>query len=250
MGSSSTSEVFFCGDLHGRFTHLAPAVQMYRPLALVLLGDMTPAQSLEDALQDVLSEDVPVYWIPGNHDADDDESWLRVWGSKLEAQNIHGRVIELPNGLRLAGLGGVFRAAVWHPASQSVPMFRTMREHAEATPRQERWQGSGPHRKHWGTVYPEALEHLAKQRADVLVTHEAPGYHPHGFGVLDELARQLGVHTALHGHHHDALDSSAAWQAQGFKSYGVGLCGITALDGEGRVMVRVPGAFDAHSMRR
>lgn len=241
--------IFYCGDLHGGFEHLGPAVREHQPAAVVLLGDMTPDRPLEAALDGVLATGVPLYWIPGNHDADDDTTWRHVWGSALEAQNIHGRVVELPNGQRLAGLGGVFRGAVWQPSNGGSPAFRSMREHTKSTPRQERWGGTGPNRKHWGTIYPEQFEQLAKLRADVLVTHEAPGYHPHGFAVLSDLARALCVRVALHGHHHDALDSSSAWPTQGFRSYGVGLRGITAIDAAGQVEVIAVGEEDERHAR-
>ena len=85
---------------------------------------------------------------------------------------------------------------------------------------------------------------MADLRADILVTHEAPGYHPHGFSILDTLAQSMGAQLVVHGHHHDALDSSARWGPQGFSSFGVGLRGITAIDLAGRAEVIVPGELD------
>jgi hypothetical protein len=76
------------------------------------------------------------------------------------------------------------------------------------------------------------------------VTHEAPGYHPHGFSILDTLARSMGVKVSIHGHHHDRIDSSDRWSAQGFKSFGVGLRGITSIDAGGNAEVIVPGELD------
>lgn len=65
----------------------------------------------------------------------------------------------------------------------------------------------------------------------MLVTHEAPSVHPHGFAVLDELGRRLKVNASFHGHHHDSLDYSGNWERVGHKAFGVGFCGIMALDG-------------------
>lgn len=177
-----------------------------------------------------------------------DELWARVWGSKIADRNIHNRVVELPNGQRLAGLGGVFRESVWYPGSRTAreeqaPRYRTRKEHARATPRQDRC-GSGPPRKHWGTIYPEDVDRLADLRADVLITHEAPGYHPNGFELLDTLAQVMGAKVVVHGHHHDRLDSSYRWALQGFRSYGVGLRGVTAIDEEGNAKVIAPGELD------
>lgn len=38
---------------------------------------------------------------------------------------------------------------------------------------------------------------------DILLTHEAPGCHPHGFSVLDEYAFEAGAKLIIHGHHHE-----------------------------------------------
>ena len=54
----------------------------------------------------------------------------------------------------------------------------------------------------------------------------------------------MGVHTTVHGHQHDCIDSSARWDAQGFKSFGVGLRGVMARDSQEQVRTLVPGALD------
>jgi hypothetical protein len=209
---------------------------------------MEPQRPLHVELAPLLERGVATWFIHGNHDADSDEFWMRVWGSELEGRNVHGRVVQLLDGQRLAGLGGVFRESVWHPSSsiarQGEPAFRTRKEHARSTPRQDRWGGTGTHRKHWGTIYPEDVDGLADMRADILITHEAPGYHPNGVPLLDDLARSMGVRLLVHGHHHDAVDSSGAWQAQGFESRGVGLRGVSALWPDGRWEVVVKGELD------
>lgn len=243
--------LLLCGDPHGRFDHIVDLAQAHPGVPVVLLGDMEPARPLHVELKAIRDR---VWWIPGNHDPESDELWVRVWGSELEDRNLHGRVVTLPTpngaacGLRVAGLGGVFRESVWHPdtagARRGEPAFRTREQHAKATPRQDRWGGDGPHRKHWGTIYPEEVDRLADLQADILVTHEAPGYHPHGFDVLDKLAQSLGVRVAVHGHHHDGLDSSARWEAHGFRSYGVGLRGVSALMPDDSLQVRRPGELD------
>ncbi len=82
------------------------------------------------------------------------------------------------------------------------------------------------------------------------MTHEAPGYHPHGFSILDTLAQSLGVKLAIHGHHHDRLDSSKRWEAQGFMSFGVGLRGITAIGIDGNAEIVRQGELDNARKRR
>jgi hypothetical protein len=188
-----------------------------------------------------------LWYIPGNHETDTDAFFRNTFESQLAPRNIHGRVVQLPDGTRVAGLGGVFRESVWYPSLHGAagePKFRSLESHAKATPRQDRYRG-GPHRRHWSTIYPDTLDRLASQRADVLVTHEAPGYHPNGFGLLDTLAQALGVKVSIHGHHHDRIDSSDRWATQGFKSFGVGLRGITSIDADGNAQVIVAGELDA-----
>ena len=244
-----TGPVLFCGDPHGAFRHIIDAADRTKTSTVILLGDMEPQRPLHLELAPLLERKLPVWFIHGNHDADSDELWMRVWGSELAERNVHGRVVELPDGRRLAGLGGVFREAVWYPSASAArgaaPAFRTRREHAKSTPRQDRWGGAGTHRKHWGTIYPEDVDGLANLRADILITHEAPGYHENGFELLDTLAQSMGVGVAVHGHQHDRLDSSIRWASQGFKSFGVGLRGITAIDRDGNAEVIVAGELDA-----
>lgn len=239
--------VLFCGDPHGQFRHIIEAARHTRAAAVILLGDMEPKLPLHVELAPLLERQVPVWFIHGNHDADSDDLWTRVWGSQVADRNVHGRVVELPDGRRLAGLGGVFREAVWYPSSsaarEGAPAFRTRKEHAKSTPRQDRWH-DGPHRKHWGSIYPEDVDKLADLRADILISHEAQGYHQHGFQLLDTLAQAMGAKVAVHGHQHDRIDSSDRWDAQGFKSYGVGLRGITAIDENGNADVIVSGELD------
>ncbi|MCK9687331.1 metallophosphoesterase family protein [Scleromatobacter humisilvae] len=241
--------ILFCGDPHGgvrgSLQYIIEAARDTQASAVILLGDIEPARPLHEELGPILDR---VWWIPGNHDSDSDDVWRRVATPEMAARNLHGRVVTLPDsGLRIAGLGGVFRESVWHPSPASarggVPAFRTRAAHAKATPRQDRWEG-GHHRKHCGSIYPDEVDHLAELRADVLVTHEAPGYHPNGFDILDVLAQSLGVKVAVHGHQHDRLDSSTKWEAQGFKSFGVGLRGITAISVDGVDTVVRPGELD------
>ena len=82
---------------------------------------------------------------------------------------------------------------------------------------------------------------LSKLRADILVTHEAPSCHPHGFAALDELVRSMRVVRSFHGHHHD--DRSAQYmlgrEQRGFDARAVDYCGIK--NGLGEV-IRAGGA--------
>ncbi|MBC7990777.1 MAG: metallophosphoesterase [Luteimonas sp.] len=240
------SVVLYCGDPHSEFRHIVRAAEQLDASAVVLLGDLEPMRPLHEELASIASK---VWFIHGNHDTDSDANWSNVWESRLADRNIHGRVVTLPDGTRLAGLGGVFRESAWYPTLSTPPRFRTPSEHDAATARWDGWRG-GRARKHWSSIYPEELDRLANLRADVLITHEAPGYHRHGSEILDTLAQSMGVKVTVHAHHHDRLDSSGRWSRQGFKSHGVGLRGITAIDGEGNASVIVSGELDVQRNHR
>ena len=59
-------------------------------------------------------------------------------------------------------------------------------------------------------IWPEDYDYLATQRADILVTHEAPRSHPSGNAALDALARAMGASLIVHGHHHVCLSRRGA----------------------------------------
>jgi Icc-related predicted phosphoesterase len=221
------NEIFFCGDTHGHFDHILEAVQRYRPAALIFLGDLQPKQPLEIVLAPILT-DTEVYFIHGNHDTDAEADYDHLFGSALADHNLHGRVVTIA-GVRIAGLGGVFRGQVWMPPSEAL--FETPEDYCARCGRGNLWRGGLP-RKHRSSIFPSDYFSLLGQRADVLVTHEAPSGHPHGFAVIDDLARSLGVTKTFHGHHHDRLDYRAERNRLGFDAYVVGLWGMTDLNGQ------------------
>jgi predicted phosphodiesterase len=223
--------IWLCGDVHGRFDHLIETVLLpppeQRPAAVILLGDIQAQQPLEVELAPILAH-TEVWFIHGNHDTDSDADHDHLFGSALADRNLHGRVVEI-DGVRIAGLGGVFRGQVWTPPNPWA--FETARAYVARAGRSNLWRGGLP-RRHRSTIFPAEYQALARLRADVLVTHEAPSCHPHGFAVLDDLARSLRVRQMFHGHHHDRLDYRTEWARLAFDAHGVGLRGITALDGQ------------------
>ncbi|MBY0572775.1 MAG: metallophosphoesterase, partial [Undibacterium sp.] len=72
---------------------------------------------------------------------------------------------------------------------------------------------------------------LASQKADILVTHEAPSCHPHGFPTIDQLARSMDVGWSFHGHHHDNYEYQKSWESLGFNACGVGLRNLAMFNG-------------------
>lgn len=237
-------KIFFLGDVHAKFEHVFKAVERYRPDAIIFLGDIQAKQPFLTLLAPLL-ENTIVRYIHGNHDTDSERYYQNLFGEGSAELNLNGRVENIC-GIRIAGLGGVFRESVWHP--QYKPTFNSYDEYVTALrnsrPYRERADQSlvqsEQERKHRSTIFPNVFETLAMQDADVLVTHEAPSCHPHGFHKIDELARYLGVEKAFHGHHHDRINYENQWRWICFEAYGVGFRGITDLNGS----VILPGQYD------
>lgn len=228
-------QIFFCGDVHGSFEHIIEAVSQNAPVAVILLGDIQALKPLEQELAPILNK-TSVWFIPGNHDTDSDADYDNLFGSALAERNLHGRVVNIA-GVRIAGLGGVFRGKVWAPPASQI--HASAENYLTACAKANLWRGGLP-RKHRSSIFPQDYFRLAEQRADVLVSHEAPSVHPHGFTAIEDLAQSLKVGKSFHGHHHDRLDYSAHRAELGFEAYGVGFCGITDLNGK---VIRV-GDFD------
>lgn len=250
--------IWLCGDVHGdlRALHRALAQAVEPPLAVLLVGDLDPPQPVGDWLASIGDAGVETWFIHGNHETDSDLVFSNMFESPGHERNLHGRVQTIA-GLRVAGLGGVFRSEVWYPPAEpsfedyaALEMYWWYR-----TPRHQRSKRGTEDtatviagkrmRKHRTSIFPGPYATLASQRADVLIVHEAPSCHPHGFQAIDDLARGMGARWVAHGHHHDALDYRAYTQSLGFTAIGVGLRGITTLSGK----QIVAGELDARRSR-
>lgn len=242
--------IFFYGDLHGEFSHVLGTVDQHRPSAIVLLGDVQAKLPLERELEKVLGL-TDVWWIPGNHDVDSQDDYNNLFESELADRNLHGRVVEVA-GVRIAGLGGVFRESIWYPKSSAdvEPVCIDYTSCVNKLMEAERWKEYRRIKKlgqaleelpntplickgllHKSTIFWSDWMELHGQQADILVTHEAPSCHPNGFYGIDALGRSMGVCASFHGHQHDCLDYSLLWTQLGFKAYGIGLCGVSDQDG-------------------
>ncbi len=234
--------IYFFGDVHGCFKHVIQTVLRDRPQAIVLLGDIEAKQPLEQELEPIL-KCTDIWWIAGNHDTDHPQSYANLFGSALADRNLHGRVVEI-SGLKVAGLGGVFRGEIWYPDSRDAPVhFESYADYQrdsepgriQAAARQRALRrgemseakAAGKLLTHRSSIFYADWLELQSQRADILVTHEAPSCHPNGFGVLDELARAMQVKASFHGHQHDRLNYQKCWDNLGFQAHGVGLRGVT-----------------------
>ena len=221
--------ILFCGDPHGHFGHIIEAVQEHQPAAVILLGDLQAQRPLEVELASILDK-TEVWFIHGNHDTDSEADHDNLFGSALADRNLHGKVVEIA-GLRIAGLGGVFRGKVWAPPAPAI--FESPKQYLARCGKGNFWREGLP-RIHHSTIFPADYQRLLTLRADILVTHEAGSAHRHGFAAIDELARSLGVNKTFHGHHHDQLDYSAERARLGFEAFGVGFRGIIDQDGQSK----------------
>ena len=224
-------DIWFCGDNHGEFAHIIAAVKRHRPSAIVLVGDVQAKNPLHIEIAEILDV-TAVYWIPGNHDTDSEQNYDNLFGSDLADRNLHGRVVNI-EGVRIAGLGGIFREKVWLPPGE--PIYNSAKDYLRVAGKGNRWRGGLPLR-HRSTIFYDDYLRLSRLSADVLVTHEAPGAHPQGKEALELLAITMSATKLYHGHTHDSLP----YYNQQIQLCGVGLCGITSLDGE----KIIPGALD------
>lgn len=216
-------KIFFCGDPHGEFDYINKTVEKYRPDAIVILGDLQPPDDLETLLAPTLAI-TQVWWIPGNHDTDCEEYYDRLWHGPIAEHNLHGRVAEVA-GLRIAGLGGVFRGQIWMPEGR--PNYQSATGFVRRSPKTNLWRGGLP-RRHRSSIFPATYEALQQCKADILVTHEAAGCHKKGFDAIDRLAKSLGVTWLFHGHQHEDCEYGVY---KGMQVRAVGFRGIVDLNG-------------------
>ncbi|MND35164.1 Calcineurin-like phosphoesterase superfamily domain protein [compost metagenome] len=209
--------ILFCGDPHGEFEHIIQHVQQSTPAAVIILGDLCLSQSFEQTFAPIL-ERTDVWFIHGNHDTD--EVRYHDYLFACPERNLHGRVVDI-DGLKIAGFGGIFRSQVWYPPA--LPRYTTRKNFIAHCGKGNLWRGYLP-RKHRSSIFPEDIQYFEGLKADILVTHEAPIAHPHGFLAIDELAQSLGAITIIHGHHHEPFnynDNSA---------FNIGIHGLMELD--------------------
>lgn len=194
-------KILFAGDPHGNFAPLVAAVKKYQPEAVVLLGDYDLERPLETYLHEIIGL-TQVWWIAGNHDFESPPKYTNLFHSALADNELHLKVREIA-GLRIAGLGGIFLGRVWYPPQP--PKWSDKNHYMQKQPHHIRQ--SGMSLKYKSAIWHDEIEELKKLKADILVTHEAPGSHQYGFRVIDELALAMGVKNIFHGHLHENYTS-------------------------------------------
>lgn len=79
------NSILFCGDTHGEHRHILDAVRRFDPMAVVLLGDLEPAQPLHIELASIAEE--KLWFIHGNHDTDSEADHDHLFGSAMADRN-------------------------------------------------------------------------------------------------------------------------------------------------------------------
>ncbi len=193
------------GDPHGDWRPLPEAVALDCPSAIVILGDCDLERPLRVELAPVFAAGVEVAYLYGNHEKDLPEFWDNLVGDHPDGL-LHAQVRQL-GPYDVAGVAGVFKQRIWLPPAP--PLFDSRAEFVRRLVHYERWRGGLPLR-HRDAIFPEDFSALRGKRADVLVAHEAPSTHRHGFATLDDLARALRVRLVVHGHHHSSVVGATA----------------------------------------
>jgi predicted phosphodiesterase len=191
------NKILFAGDPHGDFRPLIEAVHKYRPEAVVLLGDYDLEKPLEICLQEIIGL-TQIWWIAGNHDFETPCKYQNLFNSALAKNSLHLKVTEIA-GLKIAGLGGIFLGRVWYPPQ--APKWRDKQHYLLEQPANMRSRALSL--KYKGAIWYDEFQALKALKADILVTHEAPGSHRHGFDVISDLAAAMGVKHIFHGHLHE-----------------------------------------------
>jgi len=179
------------GDCHGGFAPVLEAGQGAE--TIILLGDQTPARPLEEELGPLATR---TWFLLGNHDTDRPEYIERH--QSMMSQHLHCRRIQA-GGMWIAGLSGVFRGSVLGPR-RNESLAEVLRQRPGTT---RKAMGI----KEASTIFPEDLARMAKMRAHVLVTHEAPESHRQGFKAIGDLARAMGARLIVHGHKHERYEA-------------------------------------------
>ncbi len=238
-----TFPILFAGDPHQNFAPILRACLARPAGTLIVVGDCDCPAPLPEIMAPVTQAGWQVRWILGNHDTETERAYDNLVGAHPEG-DLGLRVTQIA-GVRVAGLPGVFKPRVWEPRPSDTcpsdtppweprprepradtasyrnepPRFHTRAAFLRALAPDEPWRGGLP-LWHRDTIFPEDFERLRTERFDVLVTHEAPSSHPHGFAVIDRLAEISGARLIVHGHHHR---SYAATLASGIRVRGLGL---------------------------
>jgi predicted phosphodiesterase len=197
LPSKQNYRILFAGDPHGDFNPLIAAVHEHKPEAVILLGDYDLEMPLEQYLQDIIGL-TEIWWIAGNHDFLSPSKYTNLFHSGLADRNLHLKVVEIA-GIRIAGLSGIFLGRVWYPPR--APIWMDKQDYFNS--RKNLLRDKGLSLRYESAIWHNEFETLKSLKADILVSHEAPGSHKYGFSAISDLAVAMGVKNIFHGHLHE-----------------------------------------------
>ena len=222
------NDILICGDPHGNFKSILHAVESNNPKAIVMLGDYDLKKPLDTYLKPVIDAGVEIHWIAGNHDFDNEQYCENLFSSQLKPFDLNLKVIDIC-GTRIAGLAGIFKGKFWHPDTE--PKFKNKKDWLLRQPSNIK---KSVNKRGFPLIIKKAIwfdevEQMKKKiRADILVSHEAPSCHKHGFSVIDELAKAIGAQQIFHGHHHEYYQDKLS---NGINVVGVNIESVCNLQG-------------------
>ena len=225
------SDIWFCGDNHSRFLHIIDAVKSHRPIAIVLLGDVQAKRPLQIELSDILS-DTKCIGFPETTIPIPRRTTTICSNPISQIETSIGGWSRSPACALPASVESFAKKCGYRPAK---PIHDSAKEFLRVAGKGNRWRGGLPLR-HRSTISLTTTSDCRASRPTCWSTHEAPGAHPHGNEALELLAMTMGATKLYHGHTHDAL----AYDNPQIRLCGVGLCGITSIDGT----KIVPGELD------
>jgi predicted phosphodiesterase len=205
--------VVLAGDPHGNFPPILRFCSGLDPGTLILLGDCELRAPLRQVLAPLLDRGWDIRWIIGNKDAETEAAFDRL-ATDFPQGDIGSKVI-VAGGVHIAGLGGVFKPRIWYPRADEPdgridpPGFATRRDFLQSLQPREHWRDGLP-LWHRDSIFPEDFARLGQHCFDVLVCHEAPSCHRHGFAVIDRLAALAAARLIVHGHHHESYTTRLA----------------------------------------
>jgi predicted phosphodiesterase len=219
---NQSCKILFAGDPHGNFKPLIDAAHKYRPEAVILLGDYDLEMPLEHCLKEIVDL-TQIWWIAGNHDFESPEKYNNLFRSAFSHRDLHLKVTEIA-GLKIAGLGGIFLGRVWYPPQSPKWLSKRHFLHSHSGD----ITNFDLSLKYKSAIWHDEFEKLKTLKADILVSHEAPGSHRYGFKVIGELATAMGVKNIFHGHLHENYSGKIN---KNINVFGVANCAVIDLKG-------------------
>ncbi len=174
---------------------------------ILLLGDQEAEQDVKSELNSFEN----IYFIYGNHDETED---IIKNHESVSDNNLHCNVVEI-SGIRVAGIGGTVNFDFFgiSPVDGIEDIYDVQSKYFSRDLYLQAKQGTEFENAckaiSMASIFPADVEKFIDiGGADVLVSHEAPECHALGYRLIGDIGRILGVKLILHGHHHEAYQST------------------------------------------